>query len=193
MHLKTIWGVITAAGSAFDILDLDGDGQVTETELLAAAAVLAVDEKELSSLYAKYSGADKVLQRPELAQLLVELGADMTTIHEQQQLEGEGGGEQDTSSNTTAHSVSGPSAFVSDGPKSATNASGTPTPAAAAAVEEAEVWPEELVLALAAYCEQAYVPEGEVVVHVFPFGGVRQSAEMLGRLRRGDWPSASSS
>ena len=69
--------------------------------------------------------ADKVLQRPELAQLLVELGADMTTIHEQQQLEGEGGKEQDTSSNTTAHSVSGPSAFVSDGPKSATNASGS--------------------------------------------------------------------
>eukprot|EP01046_Picozoa_sp_COSAG06_P035437 COSAG06_NODE_3811_length_4884_cov_11.896134_1_plen_76_part_00 len=72
------------------------------------------------------------------------------------------------------------------------NASGTPT-SAAAVVEEAEVWPEELVLALAAYCEQAYVPEGEVVVHVFPFGGVRQSAEMLGRLRKGDWPSASSS
>ena len=56
---------------------------------------------------------------------------------------------------------------------------------------ETEAWPEELVLALAAYCEQAAVPEGEVCVHVLPFGGVAQSLEMLGRLRRGDWPSIS--
>jgi 5,10-methylenetetrahydrofolate reductase len=47
-------------GSAFDILDLDGDGEVTEPELLAAAATLHVEPAQLSQLYRKYSGADKV-------------------------------------------------------------------------------------------------------------------------------------
>lgn len=164
-------------GSAFDILDLDGNGQVDEAELLAAAAVLSVGEKELQQLYAKHSGADKLLQRPELAQLLVELGADMTTTNEEV---------DDSFTTSTGHSVSGPSAFVSDGPPCSTSKQNVQQPA------EVEVWPEELVLALAAYCEQANVPQGEVIVHVFPFGGVRQSMEMVGRLRSGEWPSASS-
>ena len=59
------------------------------------------------------------------------------------------------------------------------------------AEDEAEVWPEEMVLALAAYCEQASVPVGEVIVHAFPFGGVRPAVEMLGKLRSGDWPTSS--
>eukprot|EP01043_Picozoa_sp_COSAG02_P043909 COSAG02_NODE_3866_length_6121_cov_318.011956_2_plen_482_part_00 len=166
-------------GSAFDILDVDGDGQVDQAELLAAAAVLSVGEKELSQLYAKHSGTDKVLQRPELAQLLVELGADMSTTTE-----------DDADDSTAARSISGPSAFVSDGPQCSPSKHDTQLPQAVG-VDEMEVWPEELVLALAAYCEQACVPEGEVTVHVFPFGGVRQSVEMLRRLRTGDWPSSS--
>ncbi len=165
-------------GSAFDILDVDGDGQVDQAELLAAAAVLSVGEKELSQLYAKHSGTDKLLQRPELAQLLAEIGADMSTTT------GEDGDDS-----KTARSISGPSAFVADGPQSLSKR-GSQQPQAAGA-DEKEVYPEELVLALGAYCEQACVPEGEVIVHVFPFGGVRQSVEMLERLRSGDWPSSS--
>lgn len=164
-------------GSAFDILDVDGDGQVDQAELLAAAAVLSVGEKDLSKLYAKHSGTDKLLQRPELAQLLVELGADMTTTTE-----------EDADDSKEARSISGPSAFVADGPHFSPSKHDTQHPSS---VVEVEVWPEELVLALAAYCEQACVPEGEVIVHVFPFGGVKQSVEMLGRLRTGDWPSSS--
>ena len=64
-------------------------------------------------------------------------------------------------------------------------------PSSAAEADEMEAWPEAAVLALAAYCEQACVPEGEVFLHVLPFGGVPQSVDMLARLRRGDWPPIS--
>ena len=39
-------------GSAFDVLDLDGDGQVDESELLAAAATLGVDPAHLHEVFA---------------------------------------------------------------------------------------------------------------------------------------------
>ena len=187
-------------GSAFDILDLDGDGEVSEAELLAAAAVLCVAPAELSALYEKYSGADRVLQRPELAQLLVELGADLA--HEPTYGAGLGGGGDGPGAEV--HSVTGPSAFVAGEPK--VNA----TPGAVPKQEEEVVWPEELVLALAAFCgnysskgndaccmcfywslvagllvdherllaNTEREPAVEVVVHVFPFGGVSTDTPM---------------
>jgi hypothetical protein len=48
--------------------------------------------------------------------------------------------------------------------------------------------PEELVLGLAAFCARSDVTAGEVVLHVFPFGGVRAGVEMLSKLRDGTWP-----
>jgi hypothetical protein len=44
------------------------------------------------------------------------------------------------------------------------------------------------VLGLAAFCARSDVTAGEVVLHVFPFGGVRAGVEMLSKLRDGTWP-----
>ena len=52
------------------------------------------------------------------------------------------------------------------------------------------VWPEELVLALAHYCEKVHAAPGEIVLHVFPFGGARQGVDMIEQLRKGAWPSS---
>ena len=121
-----------------------------------------------------------MLQRPELAQLLVQLGADMAHEHI----------EPSTGPTTAAaHSVTGPSAFVAaDGPPSAGAAGG----GGGCNGDGAPVWPEELVLALAAYCEQAVTAPGEIVLHVFPFGGVRAGVEMVAQLSDGRWPSSES-
>jgi hypothetical protein len=70
-----------------------------------------------------------------------------------------------------AHSVTGPSAFVGVGdeelPAAARSSQGSAV-ATGPAESEVEVWPEELVLALAAYCEQHNTAAGEIVLHVFP-------------------------
>ena len=55
------------------------------------------------------------------------------------------------------------------------------------------MWPEELVLSLAAYCGRAEVEPGEVVTHVFPFGGVRAGVRMIGAMAEGSWPSSDAS
>jgi hypothetical protein len=54
------------------------------------------------------------------------------------------------------------------------------------------VLPEEMVLAIAAYCEQAAIPDGEVVLHFFPFGGVAKSVELIAELVGGAWPVSNS-
>ena len=62
-----------------------------------------------------------------------------------------------------------------------------PTPAGAAAVGEvgappAVVEPEELCLALAAFCEQEQLGDSEVRLHLYPFGGVESGLRMLQRM-----------
>jgi hypothetical protein len=184
------------AGPAGLAAGLDGRrsvaSQVTKSELLAAAATLAVSPDALSALYEKHSGADKVLQRAELAGLLAELGADLAheEVHEADVFaaaaSAAGGGHDATAQEP--HSVSGPSAFVVvEATQKMEQHLGGKTAA------EAAVWPEELVLALAAYCEQSQSLPGEIVLHVYPFGGVRDSTEMLKRLSAGTWPSAETS
>ena len=51
------------------------------------------------------------------------------------------------------------------------------------------VWPTELVLALAEYCELNSVPEGEVRLHVYPFGGLDSAQQLASGLMSGSWPA----
>eukprot|EP00933_Yihiella_yeosuensis_P073866 TRINITY_DN82647_c0_g1_i1.p1 TRINITY_DN82647_c0_g1~~TRINITY_DN82647_c0_g1_i1.p1 ORF type:complete len:123 (+),score=23.09 TRINITY_DN82647_c0_g1_i1:38-406(+) len=50
-------------------------------------------------------------------------------------------------------------------------------------------FPQDLVLSLAALCELDKTEPGEIVVHLFPFGGLPQSLSMASALRNGDWPT----
>ena len=49
--------------------------------------------------------------------------------------------------------------------------------------------PEELVLALAAYAERERLRKGELVLHFYPFEGVPHTAELMGAMAAGEWPT----
>eukprot|EP00929_Paragymnodinium_shiwhaense_P103668 TRINITY_DN67338_c0_g1_i1.p1 TRINITY_DN67338_c0_g1~~TRINITY_DN67338_c0_g1_i1.p1 ORF type:complete len:234 (+),score=56.24 TRINITY_DN67338_c0_g1_i1:695-1396(+) len=71
-----------------------------------------------------------------------------------------------------AGAASGPSAFV------AGDSGGT----------KGALWPEETILALATYCEKEGWADDELSVHVFPFGGLTSTGDLVSALRRGAWP-----
>jgi 5,10-methylenetetrahydrofolate reductase len=179
-------------GSAFDVLDLNGDGEVDEQEILAAATILGVEPLHMSELYKQFCGTDGVLQRTELAEVIAQLGAEgvenvpKTTENGEVAVVG-------------AHIVAGPSVMVNNAVSAdtgdnkgagsgssevATTNQPVPSPSTAAV----PVLPEEIVLALAAYCEQAAIPDGEVVLHFFPFGGVAKCTQLITDLAGGAWP-----
>lgn len=49
------------------------------------------------------------------------------------------------------------------------------------------VKPHELLLALASFCETKSVPENEIAVHFFPFGGLATALELTSELRTGSF------
>lgn len=54
--------------------------------------------------------------------------------------------------------------------------------------DEPLVRPEELVLALAAYAERESLAAGELVLHFYPFGGVSPGLQLMHELASGEWP-----
>jgi len=153
-------------GSAFDAIDTDGDGMVSLEDLQRCIEKLGLARKgsKLHSMYVRHAGADGLLRPDEFAQLLVE---DAGISRQPSKLEAPGDA-------SPAKVALGPSASVSgatvqgDGPHI--------------------VWPEELVLALAGYCDREKVAPGEVVLHLFPFGGLPLTFELTRKLRDGTWP-----
>jgi hypothetical protein len=65
-------------------------------------------------------------------------------------------------------------------------------------LEEVDVWPEELVYALARYCEEHSDSDdsdehgsgggSSIRLHVFPFGGLPKALAMIHDLTEGRWP-----
>lgn len=157
-------------GSAFERIDADADGLVSRAELLAAAPYLHADAATLEMLFSRHAGRDGMLQRYELAEVLADLGDETAHVSPHASPHGARAGK--------AHSVAGPSTQVQ-----ARRASKEP------AEEDPLVLPEELVLALAAYVEREQLPEGEVVLHLYPFGGVDRSLQLLRDMAEGAWPA----
>jgi hypothetical protein len=215
-------------GSAFDVIDTDRDGRVSESELLRAAAMLGIGTEQLRLLYKQHCGADGLLRRAELAEVIAEIAIEES--HHLQQHDAASDCNSDRSSANVSnghaslatdgpellqdgpqllpapHSVSGPSTMVSEATElpplkpAPTEKGGTAGAAGGESGAEvrggisttqdskAVLCPEELVLAIAAYCERAAVPAGEVVLHFFPFGGVSRSTQLIQELRHGTWP-----
>lgn len=183
-------------GSAFDLLDLNGDGNISDKELLAAAAVLGASPVQLRKLFQKYSGKDQLLQRSEFAAMVAALARDNSCEGKDSDV---GTGEKSSLALGAAHSVSGPSVFVTTSPTPIkTQTVQKPQTTATSATDNGIVRPKEIVLALAAYCAQAAVAPGEVRLHWFPFGGsvkdpfggVLKTAEVIHELCDGTWPTA---
>lgn len=94
-----------------------------------------------------------------------------------------------------AHSAVGPSVFVGHhelvqtgygyGPQ----AKPVPLPSCGSGTSTGElVKPGELLLVLATFCQAKSVPDEEVAIHFFPFGGLPTMLELTSALRAGDWP-----
>jgi hypothetical protein len=155
---------------AFEHVDTDHDGLVSEAELLAAAPELHADTETLHGLFELHANSDgKTLARHEFAEILADLGDEKA-----HQLDGT---QQLPDVPGEVHSVAGPSTQVQQGGGGG-----------GAAADEPLVWPEELVLALAAYAEREALKEGELVCHFYPFGGVAHGLQLLADLASGTWP-----
>ena len=143
-----------------------------------------IDETRLLTLFDSHdTNGDGSLTMHELAGILAELGdeeAHTSAVREGPAVE--------------ARSVSGPSTQVQPAQPPAAQPPAAQPPAAAipstseAAGAPAVVEPEELCLALAAYCERERLGAGEVVLHLYPFGGVESGLRMLQRMADGVWP-----
>lgn len=154
-------------GSVFDMLDLEGDGVIHESELLAASVMLDVEPEVLSKLHKQFCGDDGVLQRAELAEVIAKLGEEASQCSTEAS-ESEG-------VHREAQVVSGPSTQVA-------------VACGAEPAKEPDVLPCEAIMALASYCQTNEVPAGEVKVHFFPFGGVAKTTKLMADLATGRWP-----
>ena len=163
--------------SLFDLLDTDHDGAVSKAELLASAGSLQAPMEQLEALYAQHADATGLLHKPQLAALMASLAADALAGHRRASKDFTGGG---------ARVVSGPSAMVDSHHSSRRQ---LPTTAQVTAnAHDDEAMPDELALALAAYCEREQTDPGEIVLHWFPFGGWERCVALMGRMRDGAWP-----
>lgn len=166
--------------SAFEAADADHDGFVSLEELRSAVDMLGIAQRSSSkivSLYQKHA-EDKGLRPEDFSNLLVD---DVVTKHSKMSV-------APPPAHSDARVVSGPSAFVDDaaGPGDKHDPS---VPRGAQHTEpSAVVWPEELVTTIAAYCHHENVPAGEVMFHVFPFGGLAKTLELVSMLQDGSWP-----
>lgn len=77
------------------------------------------------------------------------------------------------------HDAMAPSVFV-DAAK--------PVPPSAIEPSRSLEQPRELLLALASFCEAKSVPETEIMIHFFPFGGLPSALELTSALRSGSFP-----
>lgn len=155
--------------SAFDVLDRNNDGFVCLEELKTSLEVVGLARRgtKLHELYVKHAGADGLLGRDEFSKLLAEDALSSRAPSKATPL-----AHSDRPAASTG--ASGPSVFVGGG-------EGKPQ-------SSEEVLPEELVQALAAYCEEEQLGADEVALHFFPFGGLAGTLHLAARLRNGTWP-----
>lgn len=157
--------------SAFDVLDRNNDGFVCLEELKTSLEVVGLARRgtKLHELYVKHAGADGLLGRDEFSKLLAEDAMASRTPSKATPL---------VHSDRPAAALtgaSGPSVFVGGGEGTSKSSE--------------EVLPEELVQALAAYCEEEQLGADEVALHFFPFGGLAETLRLAAGLRNGTWPS----
>ncbi|CAE8583237.1 unnamed protein product [Polarella glacialis] len=164
--------------SAFDLV-VGSAGRATLADLERAAGHLGLatspdchPDLRLRELFARHaSPADEHLGRHELALLLAEYAEAESKLADVR-----ASSTSDPSrASSLGPSVSGPSAFV------------TSATSDGEAVDRL-VSPEDILLSLAAHCEQEGIPSGEITALIFPFGGLPHSLEMAGGLRNGSWP-----
>lgn len=156
--------------SAFDLADRDADGVVSLRDLQDFAEVLGFADRGdvLQAAFERHTGPAGTMCRAEFSQLLAEDAASVDWTVLLGASEGPG----------PPRHVPGPSTFLTD------NCTPDTVPDGAAGI----AWPDEVVLAVAAYCERERVLPGEVALHVFPFGGLRRAMDLLAALRGGSWP-----
>lgn len=167
--------------SAFDVLDSDGDGLITCENVEDAVGMLGLARKgsKLHALCSQLAGADGRLTPGEFAQLLVEDAVRSVSKH--------------SLSEAVARPPADPRApapvrATAVGPSAAVSGSGAVGGEVAALAKPEVVWPEELVLALAAFCASECIDEHELVLHFYPFGGLARTFELTSSLRDGTWP-----
>jgi 5,10-methylenetetrahydrofolate reductase len=51
-----------------------------------------------------------------------------------------------------------------------------------------EIWPDEIVLEIAKFCVEENVPEEQIGLHIYPFGGFDRAVDMTKALADGTWP-----
>lgn len=169
--------------SAFEVVDGDNDGFVSLDELLGAAEMLGISKRSSSKMVALYQrhADDKGLKPEAFSQLLVDdvverCPSRMSVVRPQ----------------AKAAVVSGPSAFVADSGGSAGKSLDPPVaPIGSQPAETVVVWPEELVITLATFCDRENTSPGEVTLHFFPFGGLAKTFDLISKLQDGSWPKLS--
>lgn len=168
--------------SAFEFADQDHDGCVSWEEFQVAVEAMNFSKRsqsKLLSLYTRHSGEEGGMGPEAFANFLVDDAVKMSSKTSFVQPE---------KAPPPGAAVSGPSAFVQDAAASKAEVSAE---GAAKQGASAIVWPDELVLALAAYCEREGLADGEVMLHFFPFGGLARTFELISQLQAGSWPRPS--
>lgn len=61
-------------------------------------------------------------------------------------------------------------------------------PSVEAADSLSTYWPEDTILSIVAYCEHSGVQSDEVMLHIFPFGGLSRTCDLIAQLQGGTWP-----
>lgn len=166
-----------------DGLDHRHGGALSMAALLEHAQALAATPERLEELHAAHADEAGLLHRPQMASLLAEL----VTERRSQRCSKEAGG---------ARVVAGPSACLDnrriskdlDNRRISEETMACGSMASPEAYDDTEATPEELALAIAAYCEREQTAAGEVVLHWFPFGGWERCLALVGQMRDGTWP-----
>lgn len=156
--------------SAFVTLDADGDGHVSLEQLEGSADALGLARKgsKLRSMYARHAGDGGLLGQEEFCELLADDALALQTPRAPVLPPA-----MDSDRSPGSPMAPGPSKFV-----------GAEGEGDGAEIIE----PQELILALAAFCERERVPRGEVALHFFPFGGLPRTLQLTASLRKGTWP-----
>lgn len=177
--------------SAFDLVDGNGEGFVDHTKLKKACAILGVEPGKVKELLAKHdSNGDGKLQRVEFASMLADLSLQEPASPSPRS-------PKSPQSPSSPHF--GPSALLDRGESAVvkddvadssvvqlrkSNDENTKP----ATTGKGLIWPAEIVTALAHYCEADGVSKDEVCLHIYPFGGIKSSLDMVDALKAGTFP-----
>eukprot|EP00931_Biecheleriopsis_adriatica_P104880 TRINITY_DN79494_c0_g1_i1.p1 TRINITY_DN79494_c0_g1~~TRINITY_DN79494_c0_g1_i1.p1 ORF type:complete len:496 (-),score=40.71 TRINITY_DN79494_c0_g1_i1:9-1496(-) len=156
------------AGSAFQLLDSDKDGLIQNRDLEQQAQLLGIRQESITKLLVQHAHGSGLLTPLQFYEFLLDDALESSSDAAQELAACDGKA-------IASKVVSGPSVFVGAG------SGGVPA-------SDDVVCPEELVLTLALFCERQQIPKGEVNLHMFPFGGISKTVDLVKRLRAGTWP-----